>query len=157
MHPVWAYHFWIWTKKNGPRKFGTSGVWDDNSYIRYIPPAVREEAFGSNPLPEWIEERQLSQPLAPRIMAVSLGPGEREAIALALELKATRLLLDDLPARRLASSLGLEIIGTLGLLLWAKEQGLLPAVRPWVDTLLREGFYISERLLAEVLSTAGEA
>jgi len=90
-------------------------------------------------------------------MAVSLGPGEREAIALALELKATRLLLDDLPARRLASSLGLEIIGTLGLLLWAKEQGLLPAVRPWVDTLLREGFYISERLLAEVLSTAGEA
>jgi len=123
----------------------------------YIPPTVREEAFGSNPLSEWIEERQLSQPLAPRIMAVSLGPGEREAIALALELKATRLLLDDLPARRLASSLGLEIIGTLGLLLWAKEQGLLPAVRPWVDTLLREGFYISERLLAEVLSTAGEA
>ncbi|MGQ9627379.1 MAG: DUF3368 domain-containing protein, partial [Anaerolineae bacterium] len=88
----------------------------------YIPPAVRREVFGSKPLPEWVEEKALSQPLASKIMAARLGAGEREAIALALELKATRLIIDDLSARRLATSLGLEVIGTLGLLLRAKRQ-----------------------------------
>jgi predicted nucleic acid-binding protein len=55
----------------------------------YIPQAVRKEVFGQDPVPTWIEERTLAQPLAAQIVAARLGPGEREAIALALELRAT--------------------------------------------------------------------
>ena len=61
-----------------------------------IPQAVRQEVFGQDPVPEWIEERTLAQPLAAQIGAARLGSGEREAIALALELRATLLLIDDL-------------------------------------------------------------
>jgi len=56
---------------------------------------------------------------------MQLGPGEREAIALALELKATQLLIDDRAARRIALQRGLLITGTLGILEQAAAKGLL--------------------------------
>lgn len=74
----------------------------------YIPPAVRHEVFGSDPLPAWIEECSLTQLLASEILAARLGHGERKAIALALELKAALVVLDDLAARRVAQSLGIK-------------------------------------------------
>jgi predicted nucleic acid-binding protein len=121
-----------------------------------IPPAVRREVFGSKPLPDWVEEKSLQQPLAPRMTATRLGPGEREAIALALELGADVLILDDLPARRLAISLGIPVIGTLGLLLRAKRRGLIPQVLPLMEELQEQDFHISERLFSGMLAAAGE-
>jgi predicted nucleic acid-binding protein len=53
----------------------------------WIPPAVRQEVFTSKSLPDWVIEKSLQQPLAPRMVSARLGNGEREAIALALELK----------------------------------------------------------------------
>jgi predicted nucleic acid-binding protein len=92
----------------------------------YIPTAVRQEVFGADPLPEWLEEKSLMQPLTAQIIASRLGPGESEAIVLALELDATLLLIDDLPARRLAQSLNIPFMGSLGLLLSAKEKVSYP-------------------------------
>jgi predicted nucleic acid-binding protein len=123
----------------------------------YIPPAVRREVFGAaDPLPEWIEERQLIQPLASQIVASRLGPGESEAIALALELRATELVLDDLAARRLAQSLHIAVIGSAGLLLRAKTKGLIPEVRPLMEAMQRAEFHISARVYAGILAAAGE-
>jgi len=122
----------------------------------WIPPAVRYEVFGSSSLPDWITEQALTQPLVPRIAAVRLGPGERETIALALEMSAGEVILDDLSARRLAISLGLSPIGTLGLLLRAKRQGLISRVRPFMEALQEQEFYISERLFTGILVAAGE-
>jgi predicted nucleic acid-binding protein len=90
------------------------------------------------------------------MVSARLGKGEREAIALALELQATELIIDDLPARRLATSLGLPIIGTLGLLLRAKKKGVILAVRPLMEDLQARDFHISERLFEGILAAAGE-
>jgi predicted nucleic acid-binding protein len=121
-----------------------------------IPQAVRKEVFGQDPMPQWIEERTLAQPLASQIVAARLGPGEREAIALALELHATLLLIDDLPARRLAQSLNIPVMGSLGLLLRAKNQRLIPVVRPLMEAMQSQEFRISDRVFARILSAAGE-
>lgn len=103
-----------------------------------------------------MEERPLSQPLAAQILRWRLGNGEREAIALAVELQADFLLLDELAGRRAAISLGPKVLGTLGILLQAKERNLIPAVKPLVEQLLGFGFYADEELIVRVLQSAGE-
>jgi hypothetical protein len=121
-----------------------------------IPPAVEKEVASRWILPGWVVVRPLGRP--PRLgrLALSLGAGEREAIGLSLEIAAAHLLVDDKAARRLAKSLRLPIIGTLGLLLAAKRRGLLPTVRPHLDALQRASFYLTRDLYARVLAEAGE-
>jgi hypothetical protein len=121
-----------------------------------IPPAVKAETEPTVVLPQWVIERPLSQPIPPRILNASLGAGESEAISLALETGAERIILDERTARRLAGALGLSVIGTLGLLLVAKEAGLLTAVRPALDALVGHGFRISTSLYEHLLARAGE-
>lgn len=86
-----------------------------------VPPAVVREVSPQLSLPSWVVEQPLTQPLAPRVLAASLGPGEREAICLAIEQSATSLILDDLPARRLATVRGLPAVRTIGILVAAKQ------------------------------------
>lgn len=121
----------------------------------WIPPAVSRETQGLS-LPEWIVEHNLGQPIGPQILSVSLGPGESEAISLAIEASAQWIILDDRPARRLAQGLGLPVVGTLGVLLASKRHGLLPAVRPALDALVAFGFHIASDLYDRILSDAGE-
>lgn len=85
-----------------------------------------------------------------------LDLGECAAISLAEELDADRLLLDDLAARREAQRRGLPVIGTLGILLIAKEQGLISSVKQVLDDLIAHGMRISQRLYQEVLAVVGE-
>jgi predicted nucleic acid-binding protein len=83
--------------------------------------------------------------------------GEAEALALALELKADRLLIDEQQGRAIAERVGLRYIGVLGVLLEAKRGGHLNAVRPILDQLVATaGFWIGETLRREVLAAAGE-
>jgi predicted nucleic acid-binding protein len=64
---------------------------------------------------------------------------------------------DERLARRVASRLGLSVVGVLGVLLEAKKKGCLTAVRPVLDDLLTQaGFRIGSDLYALALSTAGE-
>jgi uncharacterized protein len=121
-----------------------------------VPPAVPREVI-SVALPVWVLERPLMQPVGPRILRASLGPGESEAISLALEIGAQWIILDDRPARRLAESLGLPVIGTLGVLLASKRRGFLAAVRPCVDALLNSGFRVAPDLYQRVITDAGES
>ncbi|HEV8712112.1 MAG TPA: DUF3368 domain-containing protein [Candidatus Binatia bacterium] len=85
-----------------------------------------------------------------------LGKGEVEAIALAHEIPETLLLLDDLSARRAAQGLGITVTGTLGVLLQAKEKGLVPALKPLLLLLRRAGFRLSSKVEETFLSLAGE-
>jgi len=64
--------------------------------------------------------------------------------------------LDDLQARRLAEELGLTVIGTLGILLRAKQAALLPTVRPLIHALIALGFHLAPDLYQTVLDLAGE-
>lgn len=121
-----------------------------------IPPAVRREVFTGVELLPWLHERPISQPFIPELLAPRLGPGEREAIALALELRPSFVLLDDLPARRAAEELGLTVLGTVGLLLLAKERALVPSVQSLLDELIALDFRVSPRLYRAALVRAGE-
>jgi len=85
-----------------------------------------------------------------------LGAGEREALALAIELKTDWIILDDLPARRSAEATGLDVIGTLGALLTAKRAGLLESIRPELDALVRTSFFLSPQLYDKLLREDGE-
>jgi len=68
-----------------------------------------------------------------------LDAGEAEALALAEELDADVVLMDELAGREVARQCGFTVLGTLGILLRAKQQGLCPAVAPLLDRLQRHG------------------
>jgi predicted nucleic acid-binding protein len=120
----------------------------------FIPPSVLKEF--RHDAPGWAEVRPLREALGPRILNASLGRGESDALALALELDASLILLDDLAARHVAFGLGLTVMGTAGLLLRAKSTGLIPAIRPKLDGLRSLPFHISSRLYDAVIAMAGE-
>jgi predicted nucleic acid-binding protein len=82
--------------------------------------------------------------------------GEAEVIVLARELDADRVVLDDLDARRFARRVGLEIAGTVGLLLAARKRGELASLRAEIERLELLGFRISPVLAEAVLRAAGE-
>ena len=129
-----------------------------------VPPAVVDElavgrSLGVN-LPDlddmtWIEVRPPSS--APALPLVTdLGAGETEVLALALEYPGTPVILDDGLARRTARRLGLPLTGTLGLLLDARNAGIIPAVTPFLDQLQTLRFRLAPATRAHVLDLAGE-
>src|SRR5213594_2449267 len=106
-----------------------------------IPGQVAAETVASVQPPSWIRQRSLSLPVLPAVLRPTLGPGEREAICLAVEVHARAILLDDDPARKLAIQLGLPVIGTAGVMVLAKERQLIPAVKPYLDALIENRFF----------------
>jgi predicted nucleic acid-binding protein len=89
-------------------------------------------------------------------LASSFGPGELAAMALALEYPAHVVLLDDALARRTAQAAGLNVWGTLRVLLEAKEHGFTNSVEAHVDGLIAAGMWISDDLRQRILKLAGE-
>ena len=87
---------------------------------------------------------------------VPLGLGERSAIALAQEHGAL-LLVDDRAARRHAETVGLRVVGTLGLLVQAKRRGWLPRVAPCIERLHASGRFLSAAAIDAALAAAGES
>lgn len=77
-------------------------------------------------------------------------------MGLALDIQAERILLDDRAARRVAQDLGLLVTGTVGILLVAKRRGMLPAIRPALEALVAQSFFISAALYDDILRAAGE-
>ena len=89
-------------------------------------------------------------------LATNLGKGESEAIAIAHE-RGTLLILDDRLARRHAGLIGVEVTGTLGVLLRAKRDGHIPRVSPLLSRLTELGFHLSSQTRQAVLNLAGES
>ena len=83
--------------------------------------------------------------------------GEAEAITLAVEVEADRLLIDERLGRQAAKDFGLKITGVLGILLLSKRQNLITAVKPIIENLMSQAsFRISSQLYEDVLHEAGE-
>jgi predicted nucleic acid-binding protein len=93
----------------------------------------------------------------PKILLDSkLGLGERSAILLALQRSPSLIILDDYRARIAAIQNGLDVIGTLGVLLEAKRTGLILTVKPALQAILRTNFRISEEIIQRFLLEACE-
>jgi predicted nucleic acid-binding protein len=103
----------------------------------------------------WLAVVPAPQVLDPRLASAAMHDGELAAMGVALQLGAP-VLMDELRGRAVASRLGLDVVGTLGLLLRARESGHVGPMRPLIDALQRGGYYLSPRLVQQVLATAGE-
>jgi predicted nucleic acid-binding protein len=129
-----------------------------------VPQIVIEEIHGHGPdAPtvkaidglDWL--RIVPVPEVESVVALwDLGPGETAVLSLALAEESSWAVIDDGEARRCARSLGIPCIGTLGLVLLAKELGLIPAARPVVMRLRASGMHLTKLVINEALARVGE-
>lgn len=134
-----------------------------------IPIAVYNEMVTiGKPVPGAMEVQTLpwiqTQVVADRQRAIAIREsqenidlGEAEAIALALELKADLLLMDERRGRIVATNYGLQVTGLLGVLVQAKRNNLIQCVKPLIDQLIEQAdFRVSSQLYSTILQIAGE-
>ncbi len=128
-----------------------------------IPPAVHAEISIAG-MPgaaevagaDWIQQENVSDLSLVASLSTALHEGEREAIALAKERDA-QLLIDEIRARRAASQLGIEVVGTLRILADAKRFGHLKIVRPIILEMQSSGYRFERSLIQLFLEQMGEA
>jgi hypothetical protein len=105
----------------------------------------------------WISVQRVESTEAIVQMNLRLNPGEAEAITLAKEQQADLLLIDERQGRQVAATLQLPFTGVLGVLLAAKQHGMVTVVRPLLDALQRRaGFWISEQMYTLVIQMSRE-
>ena len=131
-----------------------------------IPEAVRHEVIVEGvgqpgarevEVAAWIETRAVTNRHLVRALQQELDAGEAEAIALALEMGAELLLMDERVGRESARHLSVRYTGLIGVLVEAKHKGLISAVKPHLDTLRdAAGFRVSNALYMRVLQDEGK-
>ncbi len=130
----------------------------------FIPEAVyREVTFKEDSacallknLCEWIHVERISSADEKKMYRAKLHEGEVEVMILACEINADLIILDDNAAKKTAKYLGFKVTGTLGVLLKAKQSGITWEVRPLLEKIKMNGFYISREVEKLVLGQAGE-
>lgn len=94
--------------------------------------------------------------LAPEVLAWGIDPGESAVLSFALRHPTYRAVLDDAAARRCARTLGIRVLGTCGVLVLAKQRGIITSVTPGISALQSAGLYLSESLIQQIKLQAGE-
>jgi len=109
-------------------------------------------------VPGWLKVMDVNE--VPDVLAAlpNLHAGETAALALAMDLQADAVLMDESAGRKAAHQLGVRAIGVLGVLVQAKRSGLLTEVRPVLETLESQaGFWLAPALVEATLKKLGEA
>lgn len=123
-----------------------------------IPPAVEEELRRFHAiLPQFLRVTSPQDATLLSRLCQELDKGEAQAICLARELKAARLLIDEKLGRDVALREGLSIIGLVGVLIAAKQKRLISSITPLLDRLEDEaGFYLASEIKTAALRAVGE-
>ncbi|HMM78481.1 MAG TPA: DUF3368 domain-containing protein [Pyrinomonadaceae bacterium] len=108
-------------------------------------------------MPDWVAVRKPANTDLEERLRMVVDRGEASAMVLALETDDSTLILDDLRARREARSLGIEVTGTLGVILKGKRDGCISAVDPLIQAIRKTNFRLSKEVEEEVLRLAGES
>ena len=117
--------------------------------------SVIAEEYGK-PLPAWVIIANPSEMDFNHILELTPDRGEASAIALALEIKDCVLIVDDYKARVIAVGLGIEIKGTIGVIVSAKLKGIIPSIKPVLEKIKNTNFRLSEEIEQLALKQAGE-
>ncbi len=120
----------------------------------YITEEVFDE-FGRS-LADWIEIKEVSDRKYLQILNNLIDLGEASTIALSLEIEDSLMILDDQKARKLAKNLDLRFTGLLGVILKAKQEGIINSVKAVLEKLKCAKFRISEAMEEEVMRLADE-
>ena len=129
-----------------------------------IPEAVRDESEKGREQGEdvpqlenyaWIQIMNVDMPEYLKLI-VDLGLGESEVLAIATNHPSALVVLDDKLARRIAKMQGFRLTGTAGVLLRAKEKGLIPALKPVIEKLMDLNFRLKPDLVDTIIELAGE-
>jgi predicted nucleic acid-binding protein len=105
--------------------------------------------------PPWLKVQPLKDPPSPLTLS-ALDVGEAAVIQLALEQQIPLVCIDEWKGRRVALTVGLRVMGTLGLLGRAKALGVIDAVKPFVERALQSGIRYHPELVRKVLESVGE-
>lgn len=95
-------------------------------------------------------------PLSLSVAAWDLGRGESQVLLRCAAHPGPVALLDDLAARKCAASLGIRTVGTLGIVVVARQKRWIPAARPIMEALIAHGMFLSPQVLASALERLGE-
>ena len=141
-------------------KFQFSVVWIPDAVAVELaahPDPDARQAIQNAVREQWIRTGTPQDSRLLRVLLLQLHQGEAEAIALATDMKANIALIDEQEARQFASRTGLTVTGVLGILLRAKRDGQIAAIKPEIDLLRSKArFFVAASLEAKVLSAAGE-
>jgi predicted nucleic acid-binding protein len=107
-------------------------------------------------LPNWVEIMASTDKYRQAILELQVDKGEASAIALALEHKDSTVILDDYKARKLAEKLGINITGTIGVIIKAKLEGTIPSIKPILDKIRETNFRFSNEIEVLALKEAQE-
>ena len=125
-----------------------------------IPTAVYNEISVKDkftlPKYDWIKVKEITNEVAKGAFTTALHEGEVEVLILAKEISADLVVIDDGLARKHAKYLDIKITGTIGVLLKAKEKGIIKELKPYLDRLIENSFYISDDIYNEVLELTDE-
>ena len=108
------------------------------------------------PLPDWIRIKGAADKNLQQVLELQIDKGESSAIALAIETPGCIIILDDYKARKVAEKLGLEVTGTIGVIIKAKLKGILSSIKPYLNKINQTDFHLSEDIEREALKQAGE-
>ena len=113
------------------------------------------EEYGET-LPDWVIIENVSDKSRQRILELQIDKGESSAIALALEIPKSTLILDDFKARKIAQQLGISFTGTIGVIIKAKLSGIIPSIKPYFKKIKETNFRISAEIELQALKEAKE-
>ncbi|WP_139302432.1 DUF3368 domain-containing protein [Mucilaginibacter polytrichastri] len=134
-------------------RIGYLNILHETFPVIYITPKIKEEF--EFPLPDWILVKQISNQEQLKSLENILDAGEASAITLALEIKAI-LIIDERKGRSVAKAMDIKIMGTLKVLLLAKQKGVINSVKEIIDLLEEHSFRFSKNIKDEVLKLANE-
>ena len=117
-------------------------------------PEIAEE-YGEI-LPEWVEIIAVTDKYRQKLLEMQIDKGESSAIALALDISDSTVILNDYKARKIAEQLGITYTGTIGVIIKAKLIGIIPSIKPLLQKIKQTNFRLSAEIELLALKEANE-